>query len=110
MNQFRPIFRLSATCELGLTTTGRPVGNRKRPRVNYSSQHSMLAAGGDHATTHGAKYNIRLATGTKLHEVRMRSPLTGVSFVAYADVTEYGARRQKCLATALDNNGYRVSR
>ena len=30
--------------------------------------------------------------------------------VAYADVTEYGARRQKCLATALDNNGYRVSR
>ena len=38
MTQFRPIFRLSATCELGFTTIGRPVGNRRRPRVNYSSQ------------------------------------------------------------------------
>ena len=30
--------------------------------------------------------------------------------VAFADVTDIGARRQKCLATALDNNRYRVSR
>ena len=30
--------------------------------------------------------------------------------VAFADVTDTGAHRQKCLATALDNNGYRVSR
>ena len=36
MTQFRPIFRLSATCELGFTTTGRPVWNRRRPRINYS--------------------------------------------------------------------------
>ena len=51
MTQFRPILRLSATCELGFTNTGRPVGNRRRPRVNYSSQQQA-------ATTHGAKYEV----------------------------------------------------
>ena len=29
--------------------------------------------------------------------------------VAFADVTDTGVRRQKCLATALDNNGFRVN-
>ena len=42
MTQFRPIFRLSATCELGFTTTGRPLGNRRRPRVTYNSSRRHL--------------------------------------------------------------------
>ena len=42
VTQFRLIFRLRATCELGFTTTGRPLGNRRRPRVTYSSSRRQL--------------------------------------------------------------------